>query len=139
MRKTALLLSLTLFVGLALGFLGSQALHAQQQSQIKRTPLLEKDLADLPGKELLMYRAELPPDGASGRHSHAGHEALYVLEGTGVLEIEGQQPFAFKPGAVAHLSPKQIHNAKNTGQEPLKILVFAIHEKGHPAALPADK
>ena len=36
------------------------------------------------------------------------------------------------------LVPKTIHNAKNTGSTPLKILVVMIHPKGEPSVVPGQ-
>ena len=134
MKRTALI-ALTLTVGIVIGAFGNQILSAQQEP-VKRTALLKTDLAGIEGKEGIMVMLELAAGAASGKHYHPGHEFAYVLSGSGTLEIEGKESVAFKPGAIAHLTPKQVHNAKNTGKTPLKVVAFAIYEKGQPPVTP---
>jgi hypothetical protein len=67
MKRTAILLPLTLALGMALGMVGNGLLSAQPQA-IKRTPLQKLDLIGTEGKELNMWISELAPGAASGRH-----------------------------------------------------------------------
>ncbi len=135
MRRTALMFGLTLAVGIALGVIGGQVLNAQQEP-VKRTALLKTGLDGIEGKDGNVVMVEIAPGASTGKHYHPGHEFGYVLTGSGTLEIEGKGPLAITPGAIAHLTPKQVHNAKNTGKTPLKVLVFAIYEKGQPPVTP---
>ena len=135
MQKPARLILLALFMGLAVGALGSQVLYAQQQP-VTRTPLLQGDLIGLDGKEVNMYIAEIAPGAQSGRHYHPGHEITYVLSGSGTFEMEGQPNQPFSEGGRVYVAPKRIHNAKNAGSTPLKVLVIAIHPKGEPPVVP---
>jgi len=45
---------------------------------------------------------------------------------------------AVKEGSHFMIPPKQIHNGKNTGSTPLKLVVVAIHPKGEPATFPVQ-
>ena len=131
MRKPARLTLPALLAGVFVGALGSQLLYAQQQA-VTRTPLLQQDLVGLDGKEVNMYIAEIAAGAQSGRHYHPGHEITYVLSGSGTFEMEGQPNQAFTAGSRVYVAPKRIHNAKDDGARPLKILVVAIHPKGEP-------
>lgn len=53
MKRTGLLLTLALTVGIALGVIGTQALNAQQ-APMKRTVLIKTDLAGIEGKEAVL-------------------------------------------------------------------------------------
>ncbi len=135
MRRTVLLLGLTLVVAIAVGVLGNQLLNAAQDP-VKRTELLK---ADLEGKDAVINNVELAPGAASGKHYHPGHEFVYLLEGSGTLEVEGKPPSTVKAGETFHLMPKQVHNVKNTSTTaPLKALVFAVFEKGQPPVTPVQ-
>lgn len=132
MQRTLLLLSLALAVGIAIGTLGSHVLNAQQDP-FKRTVLLTQDLLGMEGKEGFIILVEVAPGGAAGKHYHAGHELAYVLEGSGSFAPEGKASIAVKAGDSMYVPPKQVHDAKNTSTTaPLKVLVFAIAEKGQP-------
>jgi quercetin dioxygenase-like cupin family protein len=112
---------------------------AAQDQPIKRTELHRSDLADIVGKEAVIYIADVMPGAQGGRHTHYGDEYVYVLEGTLVVTPDGQQPITLKKGDVAHIAPKDgVHAAKNaSNSEPAKVLVFLVAEKGKPLAEPA--
>ena len=110
-----------------------------QDSPIKRTELHRSDLADVVGKETVIYIADVMPRAEGGRHTHYGDEYVYVLEGTLVVTPDGQAPITLRKGDVAHIAPKDgIHAAKNgSSNEPARALVFLVAEKGKPLAEPA--
>ena len=136
MKRIAGMLLLTLVVGIAVGMIGRHVLNAQQPPAT-RTILQEKDLGGAVGREVIMYRAEAIPGGAAGRHYHPWPELMYVLEGTLILELDGQSPVTLKAGESAHMPATHIHNAKNASTTgPVKVLVFLVGEKGQPLATP---
>ena len=129
---------LSLALGLVLGAGSMELLHAQQQAGgIKRTMLQKGDLIDIPGREVIMGTAEIPPGGSAGRHTHFGTEVGYVLEGTAVFEVEGYPPRELKPGDSYFVEPGKVHDAKVTSSGPAKVLAIYIVEKGKPLATPA--
>jgi quercetin dioxygenase-like cupin family protein len=88
------------------------------------------------GREVVMATAEIPAGGAAGKHYHHGEEVGYVLEGNGVLEIEGQPPLALKPGQSYSIPAGKVHDAKAAGEGSTKVLAVYIVEKGKPLAEP---
>jgi len=138
MRRTMIILSLTLGLGIVLGALGDRFLSAQQQS-VKRTELLKTDLEGMAGKEGIMYIAELAPGAAAGKHFHPGPEFAYILDGSLTLEQQGQAPKTFKTGEVFHNPAKIVHDGKNASTTaPAKVLVFIVSEKGQPLTTPVQ-
>src|SRR4029453_9504984 len=95
---------------------------AAQDQPIKRTELHRSDLADVVGKEAVIYIAEVMPKAEGGRHTHYGDEYVYVLEGTLVITPDGRQPITLRKGDVAHMAPKDgVHAARNgSDSEPAK-------------------
>jgi quercetin dioxygenase-like cupin family protein len=136
-RRTAFMLAATLVGGLGLGLLAGQLILAQSEG-IKRTLLVKTDLAGIEGREATMGLAEVAPGVAAGRHYHHGDELGYVLEGTAVLEVEGQAPLILKGGDIYHIEANRVHDAKNTGTTPVKVLAIYIVEKGQPLATPVQ-
>jgi quercetin dioxygenase-like cupin family protein len=135
-RENRLVPAMALALGATLAAMGSQLLMAQS-TPIKRTILQQKDLEGAAGKEVVMYRAEIAPGGAVGRHSHPGPELIYVLEGALLLEHDGQPPVTLKAGESTHIPPKHIHDARNANTtHPVKAVVFLVGEKGQPLATP---
>src|SRR3954462_8843574 len=109
---------------------------AAQESKV--TPLMSKDLADIPGKEGLMITVESPPGGSDPIHRHNAHAFVYVLEGTVVMQVKGGKEITLTPGQSFYESPDDVHvvsrNASSTN--PAKFLVFLIKEKGTPVLVP---
>ena len=134
MKRIPLLLSFTIIVWVAIGIVGSQFLNAQQAP--KRTELLTHDLAGIAGKRVSVYRVEIAPGGAAGKHRHPVDTFVYVLDGTLTLEQEGQEPRTLKAGEVAQEVPGVTYNAKNAGTGPLTLLVVSLGEKDQPFSLP---
>ena len=98
------------------------------------TPLVSKVLADVPGKESLMYTVEFPPGFSSPVHRHNAHVALYVLEGSVVMQVRGGKEITLTPGQTFSEDPSDVHvvsrNASST--RPARFLVFVVKEKGAP-------
>jgi quercetin dioxygenase-like cupin family protein len=136
MKRTALMLGMTLLVGMYLGVIGGQILYAQPEP-IKRTVLLMTDLLGMEGKEAILALAEIAPGAATGKHTHPGYEFAYVLEGSGSLEIEGKPSIPLTPGTAIYQPSTQVHRGVNDSSTPLKIFSVYILEKGHPIAVPA--
>ncbi|MGA2342173.1 MAG: cupin domain-containing protein [Steroidobacteraceae bacterium] len=67
-------------------------------AQPKRTILERHPQSDVPGKEVVIGTAMLPPGGAIGFHTHPGDEAGYVLKGTLILKTRGQPDRVLKAG-----------------------------------------
>lgn len=113
------------FAGLALA----------QAPAIKRTILQRADVADT-GREVVLGMAEIAAGGSTGRHTHFGVETGYVLEGTSMIEIEGEAPKMLKAGDSYMIPAGKVHDAKAHGGT-VKVLATYVVEKGKPLATPA--
>jgi quercetin dioxygenase-like cupin family protein len=122
-------------VGAAAAGAGVDRLALAQQPGIKRTILLRTDDPGSPMYEAVMGIAEIAPGAMAGRHRHPGVEIGYVLEGSVTLEHEGQPTKALKAGDSFKNEPG-LHNARNTGTTPVRILAVYLVEKGKPLAEP---
>src|SRR5580698_3050689 len=102
------------------------------------TPLLTKDLAVLPGEQILMYTVDFPPGFSSPIHRHNAQVSVYVLDGSVVMQVRGQKEVTLGPGQSFYEDPNDIHmvsrNASST--KPAKFLVFLINKKGAPLVIP---
>jgi quercetin dioxygenase-like cupin family protein len=107
-----------------------------QAPGIKRS-ILQKGDAPAAERDVVLAKAEIAPGGATGRHTHPGPETGYVLEGTTVLEIDGQAPRTLKPGDSYFIPAGTVHNAKVMGDKPGVVLATSVVEKGKPLATPA--
>lgn len=106
-----------------------------QQTPFKRTVLQQVDIS-VPGREVITALGEFQPGAVAGRHTHAGEEVGYILEGTLLVEVDGKPPVTLGPGKAFVIPAGAIHNAKNTGAGIAKVLANYIVEKGKPLATP---
>jgi quercetin dioxygenase-like cupin family protein len=98
---------------------------------IKRTVLLKTDLPGMEGKEFLVDQVELAPGAAGGKYYHPGNVFVYILEGSGGLEIDGKPAVTQQAGSIFHEPPKQVQDFRNASKtEALKLLVLFISGKG---------
>jgi quercetin dioxygenase-like cupin family protein len=126
---------MTIVTTAVIALAGIVAVGAQQPA-FTRTVLQQADLS-VPGREAVTAMAEIQPAGSVGRHTHPGEEIGYVLEGTVVLEREGQPAVTIGPGKTFIIPAGMVHNATNSGSAPARILATYIVEKGKPLATPA--
>ena len=117
--------------------LGALTLAAQNA---KITPMLTKELAEMPGKEASMVTVEYAPGGSSAAHRHNAHVFVYVLEGTVVMQLKGGGEVTLGPGQTFYESPEDVHavsrNASKT--KPAKFVVFFIKQTGAPPTVPVN-
>ena len=136
LNKTAIVAGAMLVSGIGVGIAVDRTAFAQQpQPGIKRTILQRVDEPGASNYEAVMAIAEIPPGQSSGRHRHPGVELAYILDGSMTVEHEGSPTTTVKAGD-ALLNKAEIHNAKNTGTKPVKILAVYLVEKGKPMAEP---
>lgn len=104
------------------------------------TPLMLKDLADVPGKEMLMLSVEYPPGSVDHVHRHDAHALVYVLQGSIVMQVRGGKEVTLGPGQTFYEGPNDVHtvgrNASAT--EPAKFIVVLLKKKGVDVVLPAE-
>ena len=99
------------------------------------TPLMNRELAGLPDKEILMLTVTYLPGGASLPHRHDAQVFVYVLEGELTMQVDGSAPVTLRPGQTFYESPSDIHriSANASRTTPAKILVFMVKDKIKPA------
>jgi quercetin dioxygenase-like cupin family protein len=116
----------------AAGLVAAQLATAATATDPLVTALLSKDLANVPGKEVLMITVDYPPGGFDPVHRHDAHGFIYVLEGSIVMGVKGGKEVTLKPGQTFYEGPDDLHtvgrNASKT--KPAKFLVFLLKDKG---------
>jgi quercetin dioxygenase-like cupin family protein len=119
----------------ALGFMASEAIHAQEG--IKRTPLQKTEVPSA-GQEVVMGMAEIASGVSIGRHTHPGTEMGYVVDGEGTLTVEGGAEIPLRPGVTYKIETGKVHDAKASGDNPLKVIAVYVVETGKPMAAAAQ-
>jgi quercetin dioxygenase-like cupin family protein len=104
------------------------------------TPLMTKELTDMPGKEALMITVEYPPGSTDAIHRHNAHAFVYVLEGSIVMQVRGGKQVTLTPGQTFYEGPDDVHivgrNASTT--KPARFLVLLLKKQGAPVLVPAQ-
>jgi len=107
--------------------------------EAKVTPLLSKDLSNLPGKEGLMITVVYPPGSSDPIHRHNANAFVYVLEGSIIMQVKGGKEVTLTSGQTFYEGPTDVHvvgrNASKT--KPAKFVVFLVKVKGAPVLVPA--
>jgi quercetin dioxygenase-like cupin family protein len=115
----------------------SDSLTAQQAAV---TPLMAKELPDLPGKEALMLLVEYPPGSSDPVHRHNADAFVYVLEGSVLMQVKGGKPMTLTAGQTFYEGPDDVHvvgrNASTT--KPAKFVVVLVKRQGAPAVEPVS-
>ena len=108
-----------------------------QTSALTRTLVVKADVS-VPGREAVVARVEVAPGGIAGWHTHPGDEISYVMEGSATLLVAGQPPRQVAAGEGFVIPAGVVHNAKNDGAAPIKLVGVYVVEKGKPLATPAS-
>ena len=100
---------------------------------MKRTELFEAPLTAERGA--VLATVELLPGDAGPLHMHPGDEVLYVVEGSVVVEVEGQQPRAVRAGESFQFRRSTPHLARNVSGRPARMLASIVHVAGEPSTV----
>jgi quercetin dioxygenase-like cupin family protein len=122
-------------IGLVLAIAIAGGLYAQQPGFTRK--MLQDQNLSVSDRHAVQVVAEFVPGGVAGRHTHPGEELGYVMEGTLQLEVAGQPPRTLKAGETFFIPAGIVHDGKNVGSGPAKVLATYIVEKGKPVASPA--
>ena len=107
-----------------------------QPSALTRTMVTKADVS-VPGREAVVARVEVAAGGIAGWHTHPGDEISYVMEGEATLMIAGQPDRKVAAGGAFVIPAGVVHNAKNEGSMPVKLVGVYVVDKGQPLASPA--
>jgi quercetin dioxygenase-like cupin family protein len=124
-----------LLLGLSVVAFACAGAALAQQGGIKRTPLQKAEFPD--GYFSISGIAEIPAGGSAGRHTHPGVELGYIMEGEADLILDGKPAQHLKAGDSYQIPMGAIHDAKVSGDKPLKVLTVYIVDKSKPLATPA--
>lgn len=127
-------------LALALSVQGIQAVRAAEPLAASVTQLMQKDLPDYPGKEMMMITVTYPPGAVDPVHRHDAHAFIYVLEGSIVMGVKGGKEVTLTPGQTFYEGVNDIHtvgrNASKT--KPAKFLVVFLKKKDAPILTPVE-
>ena len=103
---------------------------AQEKAKIED---IYKQALDAAGANQVNVRNyDVPPGWATPSHHHSGHMFLYIIEGSGAMDTEGETRTA-GPGQVISQLPGKSMIMRNASQtERLKFVLFQVGDGKHP-------
>jgi quercetin dioxygenase-like cupin family protein len=111
----------------------------EAQTGVTAKNILQSDMKGGLADETLMQVVEFPANATLPWHMHPdGHEIAYVLEGSAILEIEGQESRTVKAGEGIHVNPNIVHRGR-TEASPAKLLVVRVKPKDKPIMVPVQR
>ncbi len=111
-----------------------------KSSDPQATVSFKTEVAEGEGKHWSVITVELRPGAVDSWHSRPGGEFVYVLEGAGRLEADGNPAIVLNHGTVATLTVLPRHVLKNTSRtKTLKVLVVFLTENRQLHPLLADR
>lgn len=130
---------LTFFVSASATLLGTLPVIAAENGA-KVTPLMQKDLPNYPGKEGLMISVEYEPGGSDPIHKHDANAFVYVLEGSIVMQVKGEEAVTLSPGETYYEGPSDIHLVSRNAStsKPAKFIVVLLKNSNAPVVMPVE-
>ena len=133
-----------LLAGAAASASSFSASPAQAQAGPKLAQVLRADLQgqDEKVQESVVSLAEFGPGAAAPLHMHPGaQEILYAIEGTLIVEIEGQAAAAIKAGQAAAIPADIPHLARNesTSAAAKALVIHSRSDKAKPLVVAVKK
>jgi quercetin dioxygenase-like cupin family protein len=126
---------LTVLCALALVTAHPDEATSQDKAQI--TDIFKGPLAVDDPKSVSVRQYDVPPGWVTPMHQHTGHMFLYIVEGSGAMETEGQVRTGTTGQVINQLPGKTMimKNASNAAR--LKFILFQVGPEGSPLTVPA--
>jgi quercetin dioxygenase-like cupin family protein len=122
---------------IAIAVLSLNATADETTAQPVRSIIERHDQSGVPGKEIVIGTATLPPGSVIGYHTHPGDEAGYVLKGNLILKTQGQPDRVLKAGDSFFNPRGAVHSLGAAPGPDGGMAVSAwIVDKGEPLATP---
>jgi len=109
------------------------------QAKLSVKTLITSKLEAINSHKAMVTHVSIPAHFTLPKHFHPSEEFLYVIEGSTILQIEGQEDQLVKAGMAAKIPARAIHTAI-TENMPSEVIVFRVHPSGQPVRMsPTEK
>ena len=126
-------------LGTMVGGLSTEFVHAQAP-QYETKQVLQTDLNNLPGQEIIVFESTWQPGFRLPLHMHPnGHEITYVISGEQTFEIEGIGTKVVKAGEAIYTPPNTPHFGRNATDKVSRTVVIRIKDKDKPVMVEIKK
>jgi quercetin dioxygenase-like cupin family protein len=124
----------------AAGVMFSNNFVVAQPNLFNVKEVLREEMTGMPGEEVLVQYIEYKPGAAVPWHTHPdAHEITVVVEGTAVLEVEGQGKKQLGVGEGFHMQPNVVHRGGNESGAPARVVTVRIKPKDKPIMVPVQR
>ncbi len=132
MTTKALVTTAVVAVAIVAALVLERSAHAP--GEVTSEQLLVADLAGEPDKEVNIQLYTFPPGASVPWHIHPdAHEFDYQLEGSLMLQQEGEPTEMVKRGEAIYVAPNVVHRGLNVSRtQPAKIFVVRVKPKDRP-------
>ena len=110
-----------------------------QMVGIEARPLMRTTLSGDTTKEVVVLDARFAPGGTTGRHLHPGDEYATVVEGELELHRDGEPVRIVRAGEAYHNARDVVHETRNNGTGPARIVTTFVVDRGKPITEPIPK
>ncbi len=110
-----------------------------QMSGFVARPLLQSTVEGDANKEVAMLSITIAPGGSSGRHTHPGDCYGTVFEGKVELRVDGREPRLVSAGDAWHNPRGAVHELRNVGDSPVRVVNTLVVDKGKPRMQPVPQ
>jgi len=125
--------------GMVVGGLSTKFIHAPAP-QYQTKQVLQADLKNLPGQEIIVFASTWQPGFRLPLHMHPnGHEITYVVDGEQTFEIEGIGTKVVKAGEAIYTPPNTPHFGRNATDKISKTVVIRVKDKDKPIMVEIKK
>ena len=99
-------------------------------AQPQRTVLERHEQSGVPGKDIVIGTAFIPPGTALAFHTHPGDESGYVLKGPLILKIRGQQGRILVAGTSFFIARGTVHSlaAPSSGDAGMAVSTWIVDQ-----------
>ena len=129
-------ISAVLTVLAALVLVGAHPLAAPAQDKAEITDIFKERLAVEDPKLVSVRRYDVPPGWATPVHQHTGHMFLYIVDGSGAMETEGQVRSATAGQVIHQHAGKPMIMKNSSASARLKFILFQVGPEGPPLTIP---
>jgi quercetin dioxygenase-like cupin family protein len=125
--------------GMVVGALSTECVHAEAP-EYQTKQVLQTDLNNLPGEEIIVFASTWQPGARLPLHIHPnGHEITYVVEGEQTFEIEGVGTKVVKAGEAIYTPPNTPHFGRNATDKISKTVIIRVKDKDQPISVEIEK
>jgi quercetin dioxygenase-like cupin family protein len=131
------LISAALTVLSAIASVGAAPHAATAQDKAQITDVFKGPLAVDDPKSVSVRHYDVPPGWVTPMHQHTGHMFLYIVEGSGAMETEGQVRAGSTGQVITQLPGKTMIMKNSSSSARLKFILFQVGPEGSPLTVPA--